>query len=164
VIVTLSVAVPKQAVQQELVARCTELGVTAFQPIVCAHSAVGRIKVERWVRWAMEACKQCGRNWLPRVSEAIGLAEALAGSPAMGLRVFGDPGASPPIPPEVSRGDWTEVTVFIGPEGGFTEDEIGLLRSAGALAMRVGEHVLRIETAAAAVTAALIGLRLAGRG
>lgn len=141
------------------VQKAVELDVDRFMPVVTARSQGSldrsRGRVEHWTRVAEQALKQCHRLWRMDVSQPIGFEDAIACGPW----AFGDPDGRPPreISAEASRG------LLIGPEGGLSEDEIGMLTEAGWPAVALGRHVLRAETAAV-VGAALLLSRAAETG
>jgi len=142
-----------------MVEKCTELGAdhivaVQFQRTVKMGNAAS---IDRCHKIALAAAKQCGRVYLPILSGPESFEEAvcrLRQQYAEAELLYGDP-----------EGQWLEMTsdstgradriVCIGPEGGFSEEEIGLLEDYKARPVRVNRHVLRIETAAIAFTAAL---------
>jgi len=141
-----------------LVEKCTELGAarlmfTEFERTV-VH--VRDAALERLARTSVEACKQCRRAWLPEIAVARSLAESIAGV-AAGHLIVADPDERAP-----GLAGWLHghagaaehLTAVIGPEGGLTDGELASLRAAGGQPVRLGEHILRVETAAIAVAAA----------
>ncbi len=147
-----------------IIEKATELGVAEIWP-VAAQRSVMRLKGERqerrtqhWQRVAAAACEQCGRNVVPPVEEPGTLtqvleraaAQALPGwvaAPAAEAQLFDSlPSATPPA-----------LLIWVGPEGGWTDEELGSLQRAGTRAVRWGPRVLRTETAGAALVAALLG-------
>jgi len=72
--ITLATAVPKYAHQETLVRMGTEVGVSEFQPVICERSSVReQFRSDKWRRWTIEACKQCGGRFLPVVHETVDL-------------------------------------------------------------------------------------------
>ncbi len=137
----------------------TELGVARFVPVVNARSQTDEAspgRAERWQRLVVEAAEQCGRGRLPAIEPPLPFAEALAS--ARGLLI---------VPYEAERAnrlaDYLRalpekpqtVSLFIGPEGGYTDEEIALAREAGAALVTLGRQVLRSETAGV-VAAAIV--------
>ncbi len=152
-----------------LVEKCTELGVaelcfTKFDRSVVPVRAAG---VEKLARTALEASKQCGRAWLPRVTCEHGFEAVLAEHGGKRLAVA-QPGASaPPVGAWLgARMDDSDdaglLSACVGPEGGLSERELELVRVAGVELVTLGPHVLRVETAAVACAAAWAGV-IAGR-
>lgn len=138
----------------------TELGATRI--VLCAaERAVVKIdegkraaKLERWKRIAEQAARQSGRSDPPEVdleatlSGALGIASSVAEA-----RFILDPRAAEPLGRHLRPGVATAFAV--GPEGGFSSDEIELAASLGYRPVTLGSFVLRTETVAAAVLGAL---------
>ena len=139
------------------VEKATELGATAIVPVLAARVQGGRhaTRVERWQRLADAAVAQCGRSRPPRVCLPLPL-DGFAGT-AHGVRFVADRGA--PVPRPVATGA-DGVTVLVGPEGGFTADELAAVRAAGFAGLPLGPRTLRAETAA--VAALTVAQHLAG--
>ncbi len=139
------------------VEKATELGATALVPVLAARVQGGRhaARVERWQRLADAAVAQCGRSRPPAVAEPQPLADFLASARGVGL--VAEPGA--PIPAAFDA-ETAGLTVLVGPEGGFTDEELAAIRAAGFLGLPLGPRVLRAETAA--VAALTLAQSLAG--
>ncbi|GAB4253736.1 MAG: 16S rRNA (uracil(1498)-N(3))-methyltransferase [Candidatus Methylacidiphilales bacterium] len=165
--VHLGQAIPKGKSMDLILQKATELGASVITPILAERSVVdldeerASAKQEKWQTTVLEACKQCGQNWLPRVAAPMGVADFLADLPKTGLRLIASlqPDARPM--PHVLREAWataplTEVILMIGPEGDFTPAELGRARAAGFLPVSLGPHVLRTETASIFCLAALL--------
>jgi 16S rRNA (uracil1498-N3)-methyltransferase len=161
---TVASAVPKGDRADWMVEKLSELGVAEFIPLAAARSVVlpeGKNKRERWVRIATEAAKQSRRAGVMRVGALTGLAEALKVAATTSQRVWylATEAQAKPVPvieALTELGRVTTVTTFIGPEGGWTSEELGTFAAAGARAVRLTPSILRVETAAVAV-AALVG-------
>jgi 16S rRNA (uracil1498-N3)-methyltransferase len=149
-----------------LLEKGTEIGVHSFQPVVTQRTIVllheaerVQSKGDRWNRIVMSAAKQCGRAELPAVGSPIPLREALVQSEAKkSLLLFGWEGmtgspASSVLKEAISKERARNrrpltVSLFIGPEGGFTAEEIELAQSHNAVCFGMGTTTLRGETAA----------------
>lgn len=133
------------------VEKVTELGATHIQPVLCmrVQGPAHRVRGERWQRIAAAAVAQCGRARPPTVLDPLPLSEVC--SSAVGVRLFADPECRV----EGSRRDETDggATVLVGPEGGFTPDEVQLIARAGFSSLWLGPRTLRAETAALAALA-----------
>ncbi len=140
-----------------LVEKCTELGVTRLVLTEFERSVVhvGPQHVEKLRRTAVESCKQCRRAWLPEITSAAALAPACAAGGSGVLLVAHPDGSATPLAAALARGasHVEHVVGVIGPEGGLTPAELEYLRSRGGELVRLGEHVLRVETAALAFAA-----------
>ena len=151
---TLAVALPKGDRQKWLVEKLTELGVARLVPLltqrgVAEATAAARDRLRRSV---VEACKQCGRNTLLDIAAPLTPRQAVAALAPPTRLILATP-AGPPLSPPVAAAD--PVVAFVGPEGGFTAEETAILVEAGAVPARLAPHVLRVETAAVALAAAL---------
>lgn len=159
--VTVLLGVGEPARVEWAVEKGTECGAAGFVLVAAArsqraHVAAAGARLERLGRIAAEAVKQCGRTVVPPVAGPVTLAGALEG--ARGRLVVARPGAPVPGPSGIPDG---ELSVAVGPEGGFDAPEELLLDGAGALAVGLGGRVLRLETA---VVAALVRLVVDGPG
>lgn len=134
--------------------KCTEIGVARFVPVINERTQVqeeaGSSRAERWRRIIVEAAEQCGRGRLPDIGQPVAFAEALASAPGLKVVPWEDERTTRLADHlrSVSPGP-RSVSVFIGPEGGYTEAEIEAARAAGAVLVTLGRRVLRSETAAA---------------
>ena len=129
--------------------KATELGVQSFVPLIADRMDV-RIervqgKEDRWRKIVLEAVKQSGRSKIPPIEPSVKFDDAIRRA---GQKIVFDVDA-----PSRATANGQRTTIFIGPEGGFTERELELARNAGAGFERLGPRRLRAETAAlAAVT------------
>ncbi|MCP4590787.1 MAG: 16S rRNA (uracil(1498)-N(3))-methyltransferase [bacterium] len=154
-------AVPKGPRQRILVEKCTELGVSVLQPIIAEHSVVrpDASVVSRWHRYAVEAGKQSGQAWITEMSPPVTFKASLAHNSAGVLRLLAstEPNASSleDALRAAAVGTVSHIAVWIGPEGGFSEAEVAEGRAAGLIPITLGDSILRVETAAIAVAAAV---------
>jgi 16S rRNA (uracil1498-N3)-methyltransferase len=135
-----------------LVEKLTELGVTAFTPLQTARSVVlpREAKLDRLHRHVIEASKQCGRNVLMEIRPLTSWTDFLCGDGLPGRRVLLHPGGT-----EVTAGEASDVVAAIGPEGGFTDQEVVEAADKGWFVIGMGPRILRVETAALAMAAVL---------
>lgn len=142
-----------------IVQKAVEIGVSAIQPVQCERS-VARLqpekeerRMEHMRRVAVSACEQSGRNRLPDIAPPLGLVEWLAARQSQAPLLMFHPSATQ------SLGDLRlpnrAVELLIGPEGGFTDNELKLAAARGAMHVGLGPRVLRTETAGVAVAAVL---------
>lgn len=147
--------------------KSVELGIGAIQPIQAERSVV-KLTAERkekrlqhWQNVVRAACAQCGRNVVPEVYPAVGLMDWLAGqAPGVGdqasgasLRILLAPDAACSLR-ELEK-PLSSVVLAVGPEGGFSDNELRALQQYGFISVRLGPRVLRTETAALAALSAL---------
>jgi len=156
--ITLAVAMTKAHRQGYLIEKCTELGVAAFWPIL-AERSVARptaASTNKWSRRAIEAAKQSARAWVPTVAAPQAFAEAVARIGEFDAAAMADPEPSAvPFSQLLDQyGEGSRLLVFVGPEGGWTEDECREAVGRGAVRIGLSPTVLRAETAAVAVCAA----------
>jgi 16S rRNA (uracil1498-N3)-methyltransferase len=151
----LAVATPKGSRADWMVEKCAEMGVGALWLLQTERGQVlpGAAKVERWRRKAVEAAKQASQQVVMTVEPPRTVAEALAAS--AGLEVlYGHPSPTSvsllrTIGQRRSAAAAAEpLVIFIGPEGGFTDDECRAMKAAGGVAVSLGGVIMRIETAA----------------
>jgi 16S rRNA (uracil1498-N3)-methyltransferase len=150
----LGVALPKGERQRFLVEKLVELGTSALIPLSALRSVAqpGGSATDRLGRYVVEASKQCGRNRLMEILPARGFCDFLAAAPVRALRMVAHPSPSPQcLSDALSIGG--EVWAAIGPEGGFTSEEIEKARAANWRLVDLGPRILRVETAAVALAA-----------
>ena len=170
---------PKADKMEMIIQKCVELGVTEIVPVSCERCIVklddkkADAKVKRWQGIAEAAAKQSKRAVIPEITVPLSMKEALKKASGMDIKI---------IPYELARGmektaeifgrisglntenkaenkseNNTErrpqIAVFIGPEGGFTEEEIKLAKEGGVEPVSLGKRILRTETAGMAVLA-----------
>lgn len=159
---TLVQAVAASDAMEYAVRKAVELGAAAVQPVIATRSAPlpagarGEQRRERWRSIAIAACEQCGRNRVPDVGAPVALAAWLAardaGAPGIALVLDGAVALSKVATPTRT------LDVVVGPEGGFTSDEIAATTRAGLVAVTLGPRILRTETAGPAALAAINAL------
>jgi 16S rRNA (uracil1498-N3)-methyltransferase len=147
-----AVTLPKGDRGQFMVEKLTELGVTELTLIsttrsVTEASDAKREKIERWI---IEASKQCGRNVLMKINPSRTVEDLLRDGSLPNLRIVAHPGGET----LGSSGD-TALIVTIGPEGGFTDEEVQIAQEHGWRLVGFGARILRVETAAIMLAAKL---------
>ncbi|GGY66784.1 16S rRNA (uracil(1498)-N(3))-methyltransferase [Pseudoduganella albidiflava] len=158
--VTLAQALPEGTKMDWIIEKAVELGVTAVQPLAARRCVVrlsaerAQKKLEHWQGVIVAAAEQSGRNRLAALDGPMDLKEWLA-RPADGQRILLSPRATGSLAAWSRAQAPQPVTLLVGPEGGFTDEEEALARQFGALALSAGPRVLRTETAALAVLAVL---------
>ena len=160
--IILGQAIPKGKNMELIVQKAVEIGAAEIAPIISARTIVqidsntAAQKQRKWQQIAIEAGKQCGQNWLPRVHPPKKLAEFFSASEQpFDLRLIGS------LQPdarnlksilEMYLGQHTDrprsVLMLVGPEGDFTPAELALARRHGCEPITLGPIILRVETAA----------------
>ncbi len=159
---TLIQAVPKGKLFEAIIQKATELGAFRVVPLLSERVVVhldapeARAKAAKWQGVAIEAIKQCGSAWLPKVEVPGTIEQILAQGLKPDLALVGSlqPEARHPRTylREFERAQGRRpatVCVWIGPEGDFTPGELQAIQSSGAHPITLGRLVLRTETAAA---------------
>ncbi|SKB57192.1 16S rRNA (uracil1498-N3)-methyltransferase [Lachnospiraceae bacterium] len=158
--VTLYQGLPKSDKMDLIVEKCVELGVTRIVPVACSRSVVkldakkAAKRVEHWNGKAEAAAKQSKRAVIPTVTQVMSMKEAMKDAASLDHRL---------IPYELAENfdatrkavdniaPGSSVGIFIGPEGGFSEEEIRTAEEAGITPITLGHRILRTETAAMVV-------------
>jgi 16S rRNA (uracil1498-N3)-methyltransferase len=135
--------------------KAAELGAAAIAPLVSERTIVRGTdddhahKRQKWQRVVVEACKQCGQNWVPEVQTPKTPKAFFADVPKVDLMLIASLQADARPLKEILGGTRPRsVLVLIGPEGDFTPAEIALARSHGCAPLTLGPIILRTETAA----------------
>lgn len=159
---TLAVAPPKGDRLEWLVEKATELGVSRIVPLLTQRGTVDprETKLDRLRATIISACKQCGRNLLMELAPPTSFADVLASLPP-----HGESGATSTVWIGALGGavvgtlpcPSTNLTILIGPEGGWTDEELATAHAVGVRKVQLGDHVLRTETAAIAFAAWVAG-------
>lgn len=135
--------------------KCTEIGVTEFVPIMCERCVAGKPganKIQRWERVIKEATEQSGRSAPPALKSTLSFEDAIRS--AHGPSIIASTGSTSLSLREIIR-PTSNINIFIGPEGGFTDEELESARRHGVKEVTLGPNTLRAETAGL-VTATVI--------
>ena len=165
--ITLYQGMPKGSKMDEIVRKSTELGVCRIVPTLTERSVpeikrdAFSSKVSRWRRIAEEAARQSHRMSIPEVSEVISFADAVKELSSLDYDVTLalyelEEKQTLKVALQENKIQSPKIAVFIGPEGGFEQEEISQLVSAGAAVVTVGETILRTETAGPAAIAMIL--------
>jgi 16S rRNA (uracil1498-N3)-methyltransferase len=155
---TLAIALPKGDRQRWLIEKLVELGATRLVPLRTERSVVvpKEKTIEKLRRTVIEATKQSGRNRLMEIAEPVDFSTMVGMAGPELIRWIAHPGQaaiSQKLLEQTIVG--SSVVAAIGPEGGFSDDELSQAELAGWQAVALGPRILRIETAALAIAARL---------
>lgn len=145
--------------------KVTELGVSSIHPLFTERTIVKipparrQMKVKRWEKILLSAAKQCGRENLPQLVPPLDFKEAIRQCENYAIHLILWEGEE-----KKSLSDFlatchlplTAVDLFVGPEGGFTIEEVECAKKAGFQSVRLGKNILRAETAAIAAISLLL--------
>ena len=148
----------------DLVQKGTEVGVSRFVPVVSDRSKVrmedprkAGNKVARLERVALAAMKQCRRSYRPDISSPISLTDFLSETdPDSENLIFHPTAAGTGLSQLEWPADLRRVTILVGPESGFSDQEVALAEGAGFRAISLGDRVLRTETAGPVIAALVL--------
>ena len=143
--ITVYQCLPKQDKMEEVLHRCTPLGVTRFVPVVssrCIGSVPNENKRKRWEKIVVSAATQSGRSILPEIGPCCTFEEAVGEMKQADVAFICYENATEPLPARLPKEG--SVAFLIGPEGGLSPEEAALLPCCS-----LGKRILRTEDAAA---------------
>lgn len=155
--ITLNQAIPKGGNMELIVQKAAELGVSVIQPLITKNTVARAEQIAKkqakWQRIALEACKQCGQNYLPIVKPSLSLADWINSqipdttAPDSTLKIIA--ALHPESKPfnQAFTSDAQAASLLIGPEGDFSEAEYKQILAVNFLPITLGEIILRVETA-----------------
>ena len=165
-----AIAMPKGDRQRNTIEKLVELGVDSLSPLNTSRSVavVNEDNAERLERYVVEACKQCGRNRFMGICPSLNMSDIRLYADSIDLDIEPNATAIWMLHPKIdcqtahtiheanSLSDCNQKLLFlVGPEGGFTDEEVVQAVRQGARILSLGERIQRVETAAA--TAAVLG-------
>lgn len=152
--------VPKGDKLEDIIQKCTELGITEIQPVL-THRSVSRPdsksakkKQARYQKIALEAAQQSGRGIVPNIKDMTDLKTAVSKDDSE-LKILFYEGGGAPLKEMINK-DMQSVSIYIGPEGGFEESEVALIRETGGTVATLGKRILRTQTAPVAALTAIM--------
>jgi 16S rRNA (uracil1498-N3)-methyltransferase len=142
-----------------VVRKAVELGTAAIVPVVAERSQrspEARVakRVERWRQIAVAACEQCGRNRVPEIAEIISLSAWVDSHATSGEALMLAPDAATSYATAIRKRH--PRFIIVGPEGGFTAQELDEAERRGVTLVRFGSRILRAETAALAALSVIV--------
>ena len=151
VAVTLYQGIPKSEKMEWIIQKCVEIGITRIVPVMMSRCVVkldakdGEKKQTRWQKIAAGAAEQSGRGIIPEIAAPITFQQLLHETADIPTVTFYE-GGGQPLDTLVNT-DTHQLAMIIGPEGGFSLDEIERLTHNGAHIATLGKRILRCETA-----------------
>jgi 16S rRNA (uracil1498-N3)-methyltransferase len=154
---------PKGDKMDLVVRKCVEIGVSRVVPAISQRSVArprqdqAERKAARWRRIAEEASKQCGRSAIPEVASLTTFAEAVTGPSDDWLKLIPfELESERSLKSELSDTRSKKIALCIGPEGGFSKEEVDLAVSHGFIPVTLGRRILRTETTGLVVAACIL--------
>jgi len=145
---TLAQAVPKGHYFDWAVEKGTEIGISAFQPILTERSIVDpSMRLDRWRHKALAAMKQCGRTVCPQIFEPKKFIDLLSERPECAFIAYEHAEHTAQNSLGEKLKNCRRAILFVGPEGGFTDEEINLALDHDVHFLSLGPRRLRSETA-----------------
>lgn len=158
--VTLYQGVPKGDKMEDIIQKCTELGISCVVPVL-THRSVSRPdeksarkKQLRYQKIALEASQQSGRGIVPEIKPMTTLPQAIKDDHSQ-LKIVFYEGGGEPIKSLITD-DVKSVSIYIGSEGGFEKEEVEQIKSNGGVAATLGKRILRTQTAPVAALTAIM--------
>ena len=156
--ITLFQSLPKANKMDFIIQKATELGVDRIVPFESARSIPqltmdkARLKMTRWLTIATEAARKCGRSDIPEIKGILSFDEMLIEGDREELKIIFWEEESERGIKQVLRnekyGGVKDISVIIGPEGGFSKEEVDRAVEKGFLSVSLGKNILKVETAA----------------
>ena len=158
--VTIYQGVPKSSKMEDIIQKCVELGVCEIVPTLTKRcvsrpddKAAGK-KNQRYQKIALEAAQQSGRGIVPKIENMKTLCQAIAEDESDVKIVFYEGGGEKLA--DIVKLDTESVSVFIGPEGGFEQEEVEQIEASGGVRATLGKRILRTQTAPVAALTAIM--------
>ncbi len=158
--VTIYQGVPKSSKMEDIIQKCVELGVCKIVPTLTKRcvsrpddKAAGK-KNQRYQKIALEAAQQSGRGIVPQIENMKTLRQAIAEDESDVKIVFYEGGGEKLA--DIVKLDTESVSVFIGPEGGFEQEEVEQIEASGGVRATLGKRILRTQTAPVAALTAIM--------
>ena len=155
--ITLYMSLVKKDTFEHIIRACTELGVTHFVPIIAERCEKKGLNEERLKIIAIEASEQCGRGDVPTISPIISIKDAVnsvsSNAQILVASLLGEKVTSDNIQNCLKKKD---ISIFIGPEGGWSEGEEKMFENKGFIRMKLTDTVLKADTGAQTALSTII--------
>lgn len=143
---TIAPCIVKNDKMADIVGMATQLGVTDIIPIISDYTVNRNFKKDRFERIVIEAVEQCERFDVPTMAEPVRLTEFLKNSEFEHvIYAYERDHFDAQLSREVAEQE--NIVLVVGPEGGFSDKEIGQFREIGAISVSLGQNILRAEVA-----------------
>lgn len=158
--VTLFQGVPKGDKMEDIIQKCTELGVSSIAPVLTKRAISrpdeksAKKKRTRYQKIALEAAQQSGRGIIPEIGEMQTLKQAVQNDNSDIKILFYEGGGEPLT--KLIDSNTKSVSIYIGPEGGFEADEVELIKDNGGMVATLGKRILRTQTAPVCALSAIM--------
>jgi 16S rRNA (uracil1498-N3)-methyltransferase len=159
---TLLVGLTQREKFEWVLQKCTEIGATAFTPVITSRSLVQDIryaeqKITRWQSILKEAAEQSGRGVIPILNPPVLYLQALEQlrSQELGMIAF-EGEKKEPLKRTIKKFQGKSLGIMIGPEGGLSVEEIQRAKQSGLITVSLGPRIMRMETAAVVATALIL--------
>lgn len=158
--VTIYQGVPKSSKMEDIIQKCVELGVCEIVPTLTKRcvsrpddKTAGK-KNQRYQKIALEAAQQSGRGIVPKIENMKTLRQAIAEDESDVKIVFYEGGGEKLA--DIVKPDTESVSIFIGPEGGFEQEEVEQIEASDGVRATLGKRILRTQTAPVAALTAIM--------
>ncbi len=158
---TLAQAIPKKAKIKDIIDKTTQLGICTIIPIVSTRTIVRpskekeKLHLEKWQKIALESSKQCGRTKAPHINQITNFKDLISLSSQYDLALMPSLLGKRKELKNIYLRKAKKIIFFIGPEGGWTKQEIDLAEKNKVILIDLGGNVLKTDTAAIATMAIL---------
>ena len=148
-----------------IIEKAVELGVAHIVPVSARRSVLQLAgprrekRLRHWEKIVQSACEQCGRNRLALINEPISLQSFFTLPHSGGLTLLAHPEAGLRLDQALTTTPVNDITILVGPEGGWADDEIEMAKKNGATLATFGPRILRTATAGLAMAAAISALK-----
>jgi 16S rRNA (uracil1498-N3)-methyltransferase len=150
--ITLAQSLPKAKKMDFIIQKCTELGVSEIIPVITERSISKGEKTARWQKIAIEAAEQSGRASIPKVASLIDFKSLLKKAKEFDLALIPwEMEKTNRLKTILQKSSFRNIIMLIGPEGGFSSQEIAEAKTAGFIPISLGKRILRAETAGMAM-------------
>ncbi len=156
--ITLLQGIPKGDKMDLIIEKATELGVKQIVPVVTERSQIRYThKIQRWRRIAAESLKQCRRFNAPKINEVVNFDQALKNNINSQLSLIVYEKSQVNLKYKIRNASQCidNISIIVGPEGGFSGEEVTIAEESGFIQIGLGPRILRTETAAIAMISIL---------